>query len=143
MYSNGAGISTSFVTNLGPWKIELCPELYAALDAANAENMRAQHKDLPIYSYDDHVANVTMNRLCKYGQAMQIPADEACFVRALDAQREAGKAIYGGGFLLSEKAAAEKAAAEKAAAEKAAATRWPLSDRERAIISAMGAEAAP
>ena len=49
-------------------------------------------------------------------------------------QKEADKALYGGGFLLSEKAAAEKAAAEKAAAEKAAATRWPLSERERAII---------
>ena len=133
MYSNGATISTSFVTSLGPWRIELCPELYAALDDANGENLKALHKDLPIYSYDDHVANVTLNRLCKYGQTMRISADEACFVRALDAQREAGKAIYGGGFLLSEKAAAEKAAA----------TRWPLSDRERAIISAMGAEAAP
>ena len=143
MYSNGATIATSFVTNMGRWRIELCPDLYAALDAVNEENLRAQHKDLPVYSYDDHVANVTMNRLCKYGQAMQIPDGEASFVRALDAQREAGKAIYGGGFLLSEKAAAEKAAAEKAAAEKAAATRWPLSDRERAIIAAMGAEAAP
>ena len=39
-------------------------------------------------------------------------------------QKEADKALYGGGFLLSEKAAAEKAAA----------TRWPLSERERAII---------
>ena len=143
MYSNGATIATSFVTNMGRWRIELCPDLYAALDAVNEENLRAQHKDLPVYSYDDHVANVTMNRLCKYGQAMQIPDGESSFVRALDAQREAGKAIYGGGFLLSEKAAAEKAAAEKAAAEKAAATRWPLSDRERAIIAAMDAEAAP
>ena len=47
-------------------------------------------------------------------------------MRALDAQKDKGKAIYGGGFLLSEKAAAEKAAAEKAAAEKAAAERWSL-----------------
>ena len=143
MYSNGATIATSFVTSLGPWKIELCPELYEALKEANAENLRAQHADLPVYSYPDSVACVTINRLCKYGQSLQIPDDEACFVRALDAQREAGKAIYGGGFLLSEKAAAEKAAAEKAAAEKAAATRWQLSDRELAIIAAMDAEAAP
>ena len=113
----------------------------------NTENLRAQHADLPVYSYPDSVACVTINRLCKYGQAMQIRDEDAIFVRALDAQREAGKTIYGGGFLLSEKAAAEKAAAEKAAAEKAAAsnprTRWQLSDREREIIAAMGAEAAP
>ena len=133
MYSNGAQISTSFVTNLGEWRIELCPELYKALDDVNAENLRAGHVDLPVYSYPDSVATTTFNRLCKYGQSLKIPDGEACFVRALDAQREAGKAIYGGGFLLSEKAAAEKAAA----------TRWQLSDRELAIIAAMGAEAAP
>ena len=67
----------------------------------------------------------------------------------LDAQREKGKAIYGGGLLLSdakaaekaaaekaaaEKAAAEKAAAEKAAAEKANAVVWELSSREKEII---------
>ena len=143
MYHNGAGIPTSFVTNLGSLRIELCPELYARLEQIDEANRRAKHADLPVYSYPDHVATVTLNRLCKYGQAMQIPDGEASFVRALDAQRKAGKAIYGGGFLLSEKAAAEKAAAEKAAAEKAAATRWPLSDRERAIIAAMDAEAAP
>ena len=32
----------------------------------------------------------------------------------------------------------KRLAAEKAAAEKAAATRWPLSDRERALIASMG-----
>lgn len=138
MYHNGAGIPTSFVTNLGSLRIELCPELYARLEQIDNENRKANHADLPVYSYPDNVATVTLNRLCKYGQAMQIPDGEASFVRALDAQREAGKTIYGSGFLLSEKAAAEKAVAEKAVA-----TRWPLSDRERAIIAAMGAEAAP
>ena len=47
------------------------------------------------------------------------------------------RADFGGGFLLSEKAAAEKAAAEKAAAEKAAAAAahvWELSDREWEIV---------
>ena len=39
------------------------------------------------------------------------------------------RADFGGGFLLSEKAAAEKAAAEKAAAHV-----WELSDREWEIV---------
>ena len=128
MYHNGAGIPTSFVTNLGGLRIELCPELYAKLEQIDEENRKAKHADLPVYSYDDHVATVTLNRLCKYGQAMQIPDGEASFVRALDAQREAGKTIYGSGFLLSEKAAAEKAAAQ----------RWPLSDRELELIAKLG-----
>ncbi|MBR2582844.1 MAG: ParB N-terminal domain-containing protein [Oscillospiraceae bacterium] len=145
MYSNWATIATSFATNLGAWKIELCPELYEALDKANDENLREQHKDLPIYSYPDCVASVSINRLCKYGQVLRIAENEASFTRALDAQRESGKAIYGGGFLLSEKAAAEKAAvekaaAEKAAAEKAAALKWQLSEREKEIVASLGAE---
>ena len=146
-YSNSASIATSFVTNLGSLRIEISPKLFRAVDEANAENLRKTHKLFPVYTYPQNVASVGMNRLAKWGQAMQIRDEDAIFVRALDAQREAGKAIYGGGFLLSEKAAAEKAAAEKAAAEKAAAGDpdrcWELSDRERAIIAAMGAEAAP
>ena len=135
MFSNGASIAVSFVTNLGPWKVEICPELYRALDEANDENLKAQHADLPVYSYPDAVLTVAANKLAKYGQTMQITATACSFTRALDAQRETGKAIYGAGFLLSEKATAEKAAAEKAAAEKAAATKWALSERELAIIA--------
>ena len=70
--------------------------------------------------------------------ALRIPASDASFARALDAQREQGKAIYGASFLLSEKAAAEKAAAEKAAAEKREQFVWELSDREKAIVAALG-----
>ncbi len=141
LYSNGASIATSFVTSLGPWKIELCPDLYAALAEPNEQNKRAQTKTLPNYEYPDAVCSVAMNKLAKYGQTLRIRDEDAAFFRALDAQRAVGKAIFGGGFLLSEKAAAEKAAAEKAAAEKAAAEKWALSDRERELISSLGGEA--
>ena len=145
-YTNGASIATSFVTNMGAWRIELCPDLYRAIDEANTENLRKTHKLFPVYTYPDAVASVAMNKLAKWGQRMQISDSEATFIRALDAQREADKAIYGGGFLLCTKAAAEKAAAEKAAAEKAAAgdpdTCWTLSPRELELIAAMDREAA-
>lgn len=49
--TNGAAIATSFVTNMGPWRIELCPDLYAAVDAANTENLRKTHKLFPVYTY--------------------------------------------------------------------------------------------
>ena len=83
-----------------------------------------------------------------------MPKTDAYHVGKLDAQKEKKKAIYGSGFLLSEKAAAEKAAAEKAAAEKAAAKKaaaekaaaekrgkiiWKLSEREKEIIKTLGA----
>ena len=57
-------------------------------------------------------------------------------ISRLDGQREKGDAIFGGGLLLSERAAAERAAAERVAAERvaaerAAAERWTLSDGKR------------
>lgn len=45
--------------------------------------------------------------------------------------------LYGGGFLLSDRAAAERAAAERAAAERAAAFKYELSERELAIVKEM------
>ena len=139
-YTNGASIATSFVCNLGCWKIELCPDLYQAIDAANSENLRKTHKLFPQYIYPNAVASVAMNKLCKWGQAMQIKDSEAAFIRALDAQREADKAIYGGGFLLCTKAAAEKAAAEKAAQGDPDRC-WELSERELQLIADMDAKA--
>ena len=139
VYENKACISTSFVTNLGDCRIEVAPDLFEIVDSINDENLKALSVDLPNYDYPDAVCvGARMNKLAKYGEPLQLYEDECSFTRALDAQRETGKAIFGGGFLISAKAAAEKAAAEKAAAEKAAAHRWQLSDRERELISQLG-----
>ena len=73
----------------------------------------------------------------KYVALKILPLD-ACFTRALDAQKTQGKCVYGGAFLLSEKAAAEKAAAEKAAAEKREQFVWQLSEREAALVASLG-----
>ena len=140
-YENGARVATSFVTSLGEYKIEVSPELYEAVLAAENENTKPE-TELPNYEYPVYVVTAPTLRLARYGQALRILPGDALFVRALDEQRKEDKAIYGGGFLLSEKAAAEKAAAEKAAAEKAAQNpgssgapiTWKLSDREQALI---------
>ena len=79
---------------------------------------------------------------CKYyaahGTVYRVRPEEAHFVRKLDDQDRLGKALYGAGFLISERAAAERAAAERAAAEAASATVWALSDREKEIIRSLG-----
>ena len=59
--------------------------------------------------------------------------EDCCRISALDAQRACGKAIYGGGLLLSERAAAERAAAERARAHV-----WELSAREREVVRMIG-----
>ena len=142
-YENGADVRTSFVTNLGAWKIETAPELWALVDAANTQNTHEGAVELPGYTYPDCVMTPIRIAPTSRWMALRIPASDASFARALDAQREQGKTIFGSSFLLSEKAAAEKAAAEKAAAEKAAAEKreqfvWALSDREKAIVAALG-----
>ena len=142
-YENGAGIATSFLTNLEDRAIRFksCPSLYQAVQAASDEYAKELHKELPKYSYPDYVVTAAfVARLSKYGIPFEVSVGQSCAISSLDSQRDTKKAIYGKGYLVSEKAAAEKAAAEKAAAEKAAAekaaaTRWTLSDRERAIIA--------
>ena len=143
-YANGANVSTSFVTNLGDKKIIASAELRELIEEANKENLRKMHKELPKYSYPDEVLTSTMlGYMAAHGTSLEIEAKDVYFIRALDIQKESGKALFGSGFLLSEKAAAEKAAAEKAAAEKAAAEKidtniWELSDREREIVKSLG-----
>ena len=137
-YENGADVRTSFVTNLGNWKIETVPELWALVDAVNAQNTNDGAAELPGYTYPDCVMTPIRIAPTSRWMALRIPASDASFARALDAQREQGKTIYGASFLLSEKAAAEKAAAEKAAAEKREQFVWELSDREKAIVAALG-----
>lgn len=141
-YENGAEVSTSFVTNMGDDKIHCAPCLNEIVSRTNMENLKKNKP--PIYEYPDHVCTgARLNYLSNHGTELRIKSEDCRFIRALDAQRRIKKAIFGCGFLLSEKAAAEKAAAERAAAEKAAAekeyaTFWPLSEREKAIIMELG-----
>ena len=134
MYDNGASVDTSFITNMSEYKITVAPDLYEAIKAADDENRKEVKKSLPKYDYPNHVLTAArIQRIAKYGQSLRIRAEDCAFIRALDSQRGAGKAVFGGGFLLSEKAAAEKAAAEKAGAKI-----WGLSEREKEIIRRLG-----
>ena len=140
-YENGATVSTSFLTNLEDkdLRIRTAPTLYAAVRYANEENLREQHKELPKYSYPDCVlTSAAVQRYSRYGVDFRVSVKESCPISALDAQKEYGKAIYGKGYLISERAAAERAAAERAAAERAAAHRWELSEREQDIVRGLG-----
>ena len=132
-YENNASVSTSFLSNLEDRTIRFrsAPTLYKAVEAANDENLKQLRKELPKYTYPDNVVtSAFVARLAKYGVDFAVSVNQSCAISSLDSQKESGKAIYGKGYLISEKAAAEKAAAEKAAA-----TRWALSDREKAIIA--------
>ena len=152
-YANGANVNTAFVTSLEPagTAVTVYPELADAIKrASDAERSKAV-KHVPTYDYPDTVFTAAMGAyMATHGTPFRIHRKDARFIHELDAQRAVGKSIFGGGLLLSEKAAAEKAAAEKAAAEraaaekaaaeKAAAEKWALSERELAIVRALGRE---
>ena len=138
VYANGAEVRTSFVTNMGDpdTVLQSAPGLTRAVNAA-VESCR-ERKSLPRYAYPDEVVTAAMvQRYSKYGVEFRVRRGECARISALDMQRSAGKAIFGGGLLLGERAAAERAAAERAAAERAAAERWSLSRRELAIVSGL------
>ena len=138
-YANGAVVPTSFVSNLDAMRIRCCPQLFQAVKAANDVGRVSQ--SLPSFVYPSEIITAAMaQKWTSYGVALSIPKKDSCFVRGLDVQRKHGKHIFGGGFLLSSRAAAERAAAERAAAERAAAERaaentnvWSISVREREI----------
>jgi hypothetical protein len=141
-YENGARVPTSFATNLEPdTRARTAPDLHEKLTRTVEQQRETPRRKIPRYAYPPELVTAAMmGQLVKYGIAFGFTKAESEHVSALDAQRAKRKTIFGGGYLLSEKAAAEKAAAEKAAAEKAAAEKaaaivWTLSERERAIVA--------
>lgn len=133
-YENGANVATSFLTDLDPAKIRVDPELYSAVDRANAINKQAGKAELPRYSYPAELLHpAQLKHLARFGQALVVMPGECVRISALDAQREKGKAVFGGGYLVSEAKAAERRAAERRARYV-----WALSPRERAMVEGLG-----
>ena len=131
-YDNGANVSTSFLTNLEDRAVRFKsePTLYKAVKEANDRNLEEQRRELPKYSYPDNIITAAfVARLSKYGVDYSVSVLQSCAISSLDSQKASGKAIYGKGYIVSEKAAAEKAAA----------TRWQLSEREKAIVAKLSA----
>ena len=129
-YENGAVVRTSFVTSFGGDIVaQSAPELGKAVNEAVAKLRKQTVKSLPKYEYPDNVITAAkLGYYASHGVDFAVRRKDCTPISALDAQRERGKAVFGGGLLLSEKAAAEKAAAEK----------WKLSERELEIVRSLG-----
>ena len=140
-YANKAKVSTSFVTNLDTCRVRSAPALYQAIRKQNDINEKAA--SLPKYEYPDHVLTAAaVYQYSRLGVEYRLEKADCTHIFAMDAQRNVGKKIFGGGFLLSDRAAADRAAADKAAADKAAEEKtnvvvWQLSDRERTMIDTL------
>ena len=143
-YTNGAQVCTSFVTNLDSCRARTAPDLYRAIETENDKNVKGAKVHVPKYAFPDCVVTAAiLQRWSKHGIPYRLEKNDCVRISALDSMREAGKAIYGGGYLLSEKATRERAAAERAAVLAAAAgggydAVWDVGDRERRIQDSLG-----
>ena len=96
---------------------------------------------IPCYIYPEHlITTSSIAYIINGGIKVEIPKDEMIFTRRLDAQIPLKKAVYGGGFLCSNRMA-EKLKAEKLKAEKLKEKyRFELSDNERKIVNSLSNE---
>ena len=129
-YGNGAKISTSFITNMEPSEVRAksAPGLRAMVQsaadaAAKAGKRKVRKLDLPV----EVVTAARLAYLAKNGVELTVMRGESVRVSRLD--NDSGSGIFGGGFLISERAAAERAAAERIA----------LSPREVGIVRSLDA----
>ena len=137
-YENGANVNTSFVTNMENPEIQFKsePSLYAVVKAANDTNLKQTKRELPKYSYDKHIITTPfLSSLSRYGIEFSVPCAECEGISRLDAQKQSGKAIFGKGYIVSDRIVAEREKAEREKAEREKAERWELSDREWAIVA--------
>ena len=153
MYENGARVHTGFITNIeSDIRIWCCPELGRMIDEAQPHEDKTKQG----FVYPDNIVTAAiLGKISKRGIELKIRKVSCEPLKESDSALEQGRhALYGGGYILSDRAAAEHAAAERAAAERAAAeraaaeraaaehaaaeradaTRLNLSPREKAII---------
>ena len=132
IYENGASVNTSFLTNLerGGVRFRSAPKLQAMVQEGIDEFARTLKKQLPKYSYPPHIITSSwVGALSRLGIEFSVPVAESEGISGLDSQKATGKAIYGKGYIVSDRVKAEREKAEREKAE-----RWELSARELAII---------
>ena len=108
-YENGADVPTSFVTSLGEYIVETAPELGEELGRLNRLNVKATKKTLRKVRLPDEVVTAgNLRYLANHGIKFALRREDVYWRHDLDNYN-----VFGGCYLLSERAAAERAAAEQ------------------------------
>ena len=159
-YENGAKVNTSFITNMEKGlRIRTVPDLFKILKDADQENRSQNKENLPSYEYPPEVVTAAgTSRYSVHGVEFKVGSNECYRVSDLDEMKKINKAIFGGGYLLSETATQRNIDAEKqkiANKKKEEENRlrlvasddldvseadvivWKLSEREREIIQSL------
>lgn len=136
-FANGANVPVAFVTNLdtGGLGLWVSGQLSEAIRKTKKEVKPKKSRNK--YKYSPHVlTTATARMLARPGVELKIGRASMYKIPALDSQREQGKTIFGRGWLLSD-GARQEAERARQEAERARQVSWPLSDREREIISSL------
>ena len=127
-FDNGAGVNVGFLTNLEPSDVLAvsAPDLHDALEECEKENRKVGKRHVtPLALPDAALTGARMNYLAIHHTPHTVRRSEATFIRRLD---NYPGGIFGGCFLITERAAAERAAAH----------RVELSASEREIVRRLG-----
>lgn len=132
VYENGAVVNTGFITNLdSEYRIWCCPQLKDAVDSAQ----HIEDKTKLGFVHSPYIAtSAKLGYITSHATELKIRKSDCEYIRDSDDAKSKGRSLFGGGFILSERAAAERVAAERVAAARAAATNIELSDREKEIV---------
>lgn len=135
LYANDATVNTAFISNMfGDKLVWASSELYEAVNSENDKNLQETKTNLPKYEYNDNVlTQQRCHKLAANGEDFIVDRDEAILISKLDAQKQSGKAIFGGAALISNERSMERVAAMERVANKV--IKWELSEREKRIIA--------
>lgn len=110
-YHNGAGINTSFVTNMWPGNPAAVVAGDLAAELTAAQKAQAPDKRKAVIAWPDAMTSpALLGKLCDRGIVMEIPRGESAFVGKCG-----GRRIFGQGWLLSHRVAGELRRAEEEA----------------------------
>ena len=125
-YENGAVVATGFVTNLiNGVRMWSAPTLHRAIKLASPPK-----KILPKHTYPlNLITCATFGKISSREVEFKVMAEDCREIRQVESLARVKKSLFGGGWLLSTRAAAERAAAERAAG-----TCIQLSESELKII---------
>ena len=135
-YENNATIKNAFVSNL-----------YNDLKIIGDANLHFKFKELqekkkvnlPKYEYPEHIVTVSKVAYCvEKGINIQFEKKDLKHYRGMDSQKKHGKALFGSGFIASNKAAAAQAAAQATVNKRDNVIVWQLSQKEKEIIKSLG-----
>lgn len=104
-YANGAKVNTSFVTNLDKnYRIRTCPTLKMAIREAEQGLKIKYVKTRKLVYSDDVVTSAILGKTSRV--EFNVKKSDCVFITCVNNER-----LYGGGYLLSDRAAADRAAA--------------------------------